>query len=602
MTDFTSGSGVSKAQIEDIKERIHIEDVVKRYVQLKHVGKNLFGLCPFHSEKTPSFSVNPELNLFKCYGCGEGGDVIAFLQKVESLEFYEAIEALAKEAGVTLVMKKRDVRESKTYDKAVKAHDLAAHYFQYVLSKHPAGKDALAYAEKRGLSGEVLSSFSIGYAPNRESGISLSRFLQKEGFTPHELIQFGLCTDKNGRCYDKFVDRLMFAIQDTSGTVIGFSGRVFRKNDDRPKYINSPETIIFQKRKQLFGVYQAKQAIRKEDLAILVEGQIDTISSWSHGIKFVLAPLGTGITTTQIERIKRFTNNLAISFDNDEAGERAHYKLAIDAYQSGFNVMSIEIPFGKDVDECISHDPSLWTQAVQSRKPAATYFLKRVAERYDPKTLPGKQAILAYIAPIISAMKDHLSIDHHVKELHLLTDIPLSVIEETLKSQTTPAPSTLEQVPAHPNPSSMTYLTYLVALLLQFPGVLSWASEKVPLSILVDGPEKTILEGLLSYARGQASFNASEFIFSLPVESRPLATDLLMKPLWKQEPSSQEVSNEISSTIKYLKIAAKKGEISARRKLISLAEQQDDPRKANEILNSINDTLKDLESLQSEQS
>lgn len=600
MTDFSSGSGVSKAQIEEIKERIHIEDVVKRYVQLKNVGKNLFGLCPFHSEKTPSFSVNPELNLFKCYGCGEGGDVITFLQKVETLEFHEALEVLAKEAGITLSVKKTNPRETALYNRAVKAHDLAAHYFQFLLSKHPAGKDALEYAQKRGLSGEITGSFSIGYAPERNIGITLSHFLQQEGYKPKELVEFGLCTEKSGKCYDKFVDRLMFAIQDTSGTVVGFSGRVFRKNDNRPKYINSPETLIFKKRKQLFGIYQAKQAVRKQDLAILVEGQIDAISSWGHGVKNVVAPLGTGVTMSQIERIKRYTNNLAVSFDNDDAGERAHYKLAIDAYTEGFNVMSIDIPYGKDVDECISHDPSLWTQAVEERKPAATYFLKRIAERFDPKTLPGKQSILAYMAPLISSMKDHLSVDHHIKELHLLTDIPLSVIEESLKSPT-PFPSPRQEgKEPYKDSSNMTHGTYLIALLLQFPEIIPWASEKIPSSAIADSPESSILQALLDYSGKINSFNSSNFIFSLPAESRQRTTDLLMRPLWKQEPTPQEVTGEINSTIKYLKISSKKNELVLLRKKMSLAEQQGDSKGANEILNLINNTLKDLESLQSE--
>lgn len=600
MTDTGTFSGISKAQIEDIKDRIRIEDIVKRYVPLKQVGKNLFGLCPFHAEKTPSFSVNPELNFFKCYGCGESGDVIAFLQKIESLEFNEAMEMLAKEAGVTLHLKKINTEESRVYSRAAKAHDLAAHFFQYVLLKHSAGNDALKYAKIRKLTDGAISEFGIGYAPAIGTGHSLVRFLQKEGFSDKELVEFGLCTDKSGRIYDKFVDRLMFSIHDTSGTVIGFSGRVFRKNDDRPKYINSPETILFQKRKQLFGLYQAKQSIRKADLAVLVEGQIDVISSWMNGVKNVVAPLGTGITATQIDRIRRFTHNLAIAFDTDGAGEHAHYKLAIEAYSSGFNVTSVRIPYGKDVDECVSHDPALWIKAIEEKIPSATYFLNRAAEQNDPQTLSGKQAILSTMSPLILSLKDKVSIDHHIKELHLLTDIPIQVIEETLK-----APVALTKIDESrgnvlEKKHDMSQGEYLIALLLQFPNLLSWASKKITAEVLPEGAERHILDNLLAYSQKNKTFSVADFVFSLPAEFRETTTDLLMKPFWKVEPATQDIMKEINSTLRYLKIHAKKTELADMRRKLSLAEKQNDTKGANDLLNAINDTLKHLESLQSE--
>jgi len=310
--------------------------------------------------------------------------------------------------------------------------------------------------------------------------------------------------------------------------------------------------------------------------------------------------LGTGITSSQLDRLKRYTKNLAISFDNDEAGERAHYKLAMESYRMGFNTFSIEIPYGKDVDECIAHDPKLWTKAISEKVPAATFLLNLASKRSDPQTLRGKQTILGYIAPILSSMSDPLTIDHHIKELHLLTDIPRAVIEEAVKSPASINTRELpDQEPKQKLPG-MTYGTYLAALLLQFPSLISWASEKIPLDMLPDVPYAAIISRLLEYARTNEAFNSSEFIFSLPPETREVATDLLMRPIWSTEPTDQEITDEISSTIMYIKIESLKHELALLRKKLSLSEQQDDTRGANDLLNQINDILKDLDTLQSQ--
>ncbi len=602
MTDYNSEIGITKAQIDDIKERINIEDIVKRYVTLKPVGKNLFGVCPFHSEKTPSFSVNPELNLFKCYGCGESGDVISFLQKIETIEFHEAIEILAKEAGVTLSYKKKNSSEDKIRRRAIHAHDLACRFYRYLLIKHSSGKSARDYVMKRNISDKASSSFSIGYAPSPTSSISLSRFLQKEGFTSQELVDFGLCAVKGNGIYDKFVDRIMFPIQDASGTVVGFSGRVFRKDDNRPKYINSPESIVFQKRKLLFGLYQAKQAIRKNDFIICVEGQIDAISSWMAGIENVVAPLGTGITATQIDRMKRLTEHIAIAFDNDEAGIRAHYKFAQECYLSELSVTSVEIPYGKDVDECISHDPQLWIDAVEKRRPTVTYFLSLLSRKHDPQTLQGKQALITQLSPLLQAMKDTVSIDHHLKELHLITDIPLQLLAETIarpNKKNAPFKLVDKEQPIKRKSTQLSHDDYLLSLLLQYPEAITWAANKIDSVVIEDENRSSILQAILEQSEKSEPFNASHFILSLEPSSRELATHLLMQPLWSQDLSLQEVTDEIESTVRYMRIAKKKKHVQTLRKKMALAEQQDNAEEANKLLNSINDTLKDLESLQS---
>jgi DNA primase len=590
--------GISKSQIEDIKERVPIEDVVKRYVKLKPVGKNYFGVCPFHSEKTPSFSVNPELNIFKCYGCGEGGDVITFLQKIESLEFHEVLEMLAREAGVTLKTTARSKSSSDSYVRAKKAHDLSARYYNYLLIKHGLGKTARKYVEDRSITEEAIEKFQIGYAPPIRAKTSLSSFLKKESFTPKQLVTFGLSAEKYGRVVDKFVDRIMFPIQDTTGKVIGFSGRVFRKGDDRPKYINSPETFLFQKRKNLYGLYQAKRSIKDNDFAILVEGQTDVVLSSINGIDNIVAPLGTGTTADQLSKLKRFSTNLAIAFDKDSAGENAHKRLGELALKQGFNCYSIEIPHGNDADECIREDPSLWKTAVEERIPTVSYFLNLLAEKYDVKTLSGKLSLLGEILPLLRSITDKVTLDHHIKEINLLTDIPIDILEQRMSDRTASSRPTEPPEEESAPKSVLSHERYLAALLLQFPDTLDWAAGKVPLDDILSSDIKEIIGGVFEHNAESEETDISTFILTQPESRQSLTQELLMYPLWTEEPSSDELTHEISETIHAIKAHALRREINELRKELALAEKQGETKKANESLNQINSKLKELEALE----
>lgn len=590
--------GISKAQIEEIKERIPIEDIIKRYVKLKPVGKNLFGVCPFHSEKTPSFSVNPELNIFKCYGCGEAGDVISFLQKIESLEFYEAIEMLAREAGVTLETTDRSKSSSDSYVQAKKAHDLAARYYHYLLTKHDLGKPAKEYTKDRSLTQEAIHSFQIGYAPPIHVKTSVTTFLLEQGFTEKQLIQFGISTNKYNRTVDKFVNRIMFPIHDTTGKVIGFSGRVFQKDDDRPKYINSPETLLFQKRRNLYGLYQSKRNIKNNGFAILVEGQTDVISSSMSGIGNIVAPLGTGTTAEQLSKLKRYTDTIAIAFDKDLAGEKAHKRLAELAFKQGFNCYSIEIPYGNDADECIRKDSSLWKKAVANRLPTISYFLDLLIQKYDIKTLSGKQAVLSEIIPLLRAISDTVTLDHHVKELNLVTDIPIDILKQKLQDTSISSRPTIQLDNDAIPQSVLSHERYLAALLLQFPTILTWAKEKIPLDDFLSDDIRTLISGLLKFYAENTSSNLSDFVLTLPDDMQSLAQELLMYPLWSEEPTTETLTDEISETIHAIKGHALRREINKFRKALSIAERRGKTKTANEILNAINGKLKELEALE----
>ncbi len=366
--------------LEQIKSQINIVDVVSRYVTLKKVGKNYKGLCPFHAEKTPSFFVNPELNIFKCFGCGIGGDIFKFVQEIEKINFLQAVEKLAKQAGIELPRSKEASLRYKKRKKILNILDVYSRFFHKVLLSK-AGKNALTYIQNRGLSMQEIKKYRLGYAPSDPSVIL--KFAKLMKFSNQDLIEAGLITEQNT---PRFKYRLMFPLFEISGNVIGFSGRTLSSSNNVPKYLNTPETIVFKKRYFLFGLYWAKQYIVKNDLVILTEGQMDVLSSFRVGVNNIIAPLGTALTETQLMMLKRFTNKIAFAFDNDFAGQKALFRSVILALKQGFvphvidlasvtstNKVSMQsLGFNdqnkeiKDIDELIKINANLWKKLAKN--------------------------------------------------------------------------------------------------------------------------------------------------------------------------------------------------------------------------------------------
>jgi DNA primase len=304
----------NRQQIEQIKDRVDIYNLISKYVKLAPKGKNFGGLCPFHQEKTPSFIVSPDIQQYKCFGCGKSGDIYTFLQEIENIDFPEALEKLAKDAGVTLVKRKPT---NPIYSKLEEMNKHAANYYYKQLKKD---KQASKYIEERNISNEMIKTFGIGYA----TGIGLKEELQSKLKIDNQmLIKSGLFINKNGTIREKFVKRIMFPIRSYRGKVIGFSGRVLPGNDYGPKYLNSPKTPLFDKGTGVYGIFQSRQEIRKEDLCIFCEGQTDVISAHQNGFMNIVAPLGTAITQDQIKLVARITKNILFLFDSDDAGQKA---------------------------------------------------------------------------------------------------------------------------------------------------------------------------------------------------------------------------------------------------------------------------------------
>jgi DNA primase len=404
----------SRDQIEEIKDRLDIVDIVEKYVHLKQAGKNFSGLCPFHSEKTSSFIVSPELQRYKCFGCGEAGDIFNFIQKIENIDFAEALEKLAKEAGIKLVKRENNTQ----YQRLEEINKRAAIYFFKQLKKFPI---VLKYLHTRGLNDESIKEFGIGYSPG---GFGLLDFIQKDTkYSKKELLSCGLFVLKDGKLRDKFFKRIMFPIRSSSGRVIAFTGRILPDNKYGPKYMNSPETPIYKKKYNLYGQYESRQQIRKDDLVIMCEGTTDVIASHQIGIKNIVAPLGTAITSEQLEKISKLTKNILFLFDSDLAGQQALEKAFILSQKFSLNTYAANTLPYKDIDEYIKNKPTGFKKLLKKKVDAYTYMLIKQIEGKDLTKFEEYQKAISWMSKILSYVKNPLLMAFYVKSGFNITKI-----------------------------------------------------------------------------------------------------------------------------------------------------------------------------------
>ena len=365
------------AFIDELVARNPIEDVVGQYVNLKRSGANMFGLCPFHGEKTASFSVAPDKGIYYCFGCHKGGGAINFMMELEGLSYPDAVRALAKRAGM-------EVPEDEQYQSRYRQQERlwalmkeAARYFHAQLYS-PAGAEGLAYAQKRGMPKGTLTTFGIGFAPNTWSG--LTDAMKKKGYTDQELIDAGLVSQKGNRIFDRFRNRLMFPIIDIRGNIIGFGGRVM--DDSTPKYLNSPETVIFNKRKNLFGLNLAKKS--KLGYLILVEGYMDAIALHQYGFDCAVASLGTSLTEEHAVLLSRYTEQVVLIYDGDEAGQRATRRAIPMLEKAGISVKVLKMRDAKDPDEYLKKfGPDKFKLLLEESSNRVEYQLNAIAKKYD---------------------------------------------------------------------------------------------------------------------------------------------------------------------------------------------------------------------------
>lgn len=406
---------IGNSFIDEIKSKVNIVDVIGREVPLKQSGSNFKGLCPFHNEKTPSFMVNEQKQIFNCFGCGEKGDVIHFVQRFNNMEFMEACEKLAEEYNIEIP--KYGTRRKEDLSRYYEINSVAARFFFDNLTR--CANPGYTYIRKRGISDETIKHFGLGYSPN--SWNSLYKYLQSKGVSDDDMLKLGLVTQGKKGVYDKFRGRLMFPIFNTRGKVIGFGGRAL--GDEMPKYLNSPESEVFLKKNNLYALNFTKKNVSDENQVIMVEGYMDAISLYQNGICNVAASLGTALTENQCQLITRYTKNVVLSYDSDSAGIKAALR-GIDVMRSSHaNVRILQVTGGKDPDEFVKkYGKQEFLKLVNSAAPATDFTLEMTKKKYN---LSDNLEIIEYIRSCVPILKKLGAVeqDLYVKKLASEFDI-----------------------------------------------------------------------------------------------------------------------------------------------------------------------------------
>ncbi len=456
---------------EEVRARLNIEDVVGEYVQLKRAGRNFKGLSPFSAEKTPSFTVSPEKHIWHDFSSGKGGDVFSFVMEVEGLDFRAALEQLARKAGVDLSLydSKQSGEIAGKKRRQIEANELACRYYQQSLLKN---QHALEYVfKKRGLSKEIVQEFRLGYAP--DDGEAAVRFLMKKGFSKQELGEAGLTNRFGG---DIFRGRMTVPLMDASGQVIGFTGRILKDDPKAPKYLNTPQTLVYDKSRHVFGLSQAKEAIRKGGFSVVVEGNLDVVSSHQAGVKNVVASAGTALTEWHLKALARLSHDVRLSFDADKAGLAATERAIPIAHDVGVELSIISLPDGaKDPDELIQQSVSAWSKAIESVEPVVDWVLRQYSTRVDMTSAAGKRRFTTEALTVVANLADSVEQEHYMNQIAEMTGTSLDAISAKLRAGPVEAVPVLKQVkatssqPEQPTLPPAANQDNLLAVLMAYP-------------------------------------------------------------------------------------------------------------------------------------
>ncbi len=552
--------------LELIKSKINIVDLVQEYLPLKKAGVNYKAPCPFHPEKTPSFMVSPERGIFHCFGCQKGGDIFKFVMEKEGVEFKEALDILAQKAGVKL---KRSAEGSKHKDKLFEVNEKASQFYHHLLTAHPLGKEALKYLLKRGLTEQTIKKFKLGYSPN--SWDSLTKFLTKRGYLIKDLIEVGLVVPSARGGYDRFRGRIMYPLIDVKNQILGFSGRVLLSGE--PKYINSPQTVLFDKSKFFYGLNSSKGEVRQKNAAILVEGEMDMLMSYQSGVENIVATKGTALTQDQLEIIKKYTDTILLCFDKDLAGDAAIRRGIEMADSMGFTIRVVKIEGGKDPAEMSLSDPDSWKKAVDTAEPVYDYYFSSSILRFNPKTAEGKRSIATELLPILRTITDTFTKEHYIQKLASLLGVDDKLLRTQLKSpqlpqsHTSPQPSLSPQIKKNDSISRTRQELleeYLIALLIKIPSDITYVPS-FPETLLLSEDLRSIYVLLVIYLdaisfKGK-SFNIKEFVSSAPEELQTQIDRLYLIDVSDKLSDSKSWKEEVDNVVAQLKRALLKASL-----------------------------------------
>ncbi len=544
-------------EVAQIREKIDLAALISEYVPLKKAGRNFKSPCPFHTEKSPSFVVSPERQIWHCFGCGKGGDCYTFLMEYERLEFPEALRLLAKRAGVELTNRGKRSETTSQKERLYQANSLAKEFYHYVLTKHKVGERAREYLKNRGITEAVVKTFMLGFSPS--NGHALTEYLVgKKGFSNEEVVSAGLAYQRGSNPQDFFWGRLMFPLIDHRDNVVGFSGRILDNNDKTSKYINTRETLIYHKGEHFYGLSVTKDAIRRTDQAIIVEGEFDVISCFENGIANVVGVKGTALTENQVNLLARFAQKITFCFDGDKAGQEAIKRSLSIVEKKNITPTVIEIPGGKDPDEALKNEPGLFKKAVKEESGVYDFLFKKAFAAYDLDSAEGKKQISDALLPFLVEIKNEIIKEHFLRKLS--SDLGTSyesIIKELnrLRRKELPKVETVEE-PKVKKAKEEVLEEYLFALIIQHSTPIHMAQHAVNTIGSVFEPERAYqkLLKVLSDSTLDRSFTTKSFGDTLPKElvSNYDISLLYSLPAFIEEKQHTEEIQEVTKKLKQL--------------------------------------------------
>ena len=584
--------------VNEIKQKLDIVDVIGSYISTKKAGKNYQALCPFHSENTPSFNISPDLQIFKCFGCGESGDVISFVEKIEGIDFADALQILADKAGVVLQKDDFD-SSSKLKQRYYYINDLTAKFYNYLLTKHTLGKPGLDYfVSKRKLTTNTIKDFLLGYAPS--NGNILINFLLKKGISLEEMLAVGVIVPKQeSKDYiDKFRGRVIFPLMAVDGKIIGFSGRTIA--DIKPKYLNTPETLIFHKGNFVYALNRAKLAVKKEG-AVLVEGNMDVISAHQNGLTNVIAASGTAVTVAQLQLISRYTKDITLSLDADSAGINAAFRAVDLAEKLGFNIKVFVTPTGyKDLDELIKEMPVEAAGLIKKAVPAYDFFIAAALKLHNPSTPEGKKTIMEDLIPKFSRIQNKVLLDHYSGEIAQVLGLSKDTVFSLLSDKTTDYKNvsftqTTVSHPIQPDKPGNNIDTYFVSLLIKLP--YDQLKQKLTLIApdkLIDEDASYILKALNDYLATSRDFQIQQFFSFIEKSAINVAQDLYISGTQYDASAVEAYLREIDLTADRIKKDSIKRHLKDIAEKIKLAEKENNDKLIAELTVQFKELSKEL--------
>jgi DNA primase len=555
---------------DQIKERIDVVELVREYVpSLKKVGTNWKAPCPFHQEKTPSFVVSEEKQIWHCFGCAKGGDIFGFIREVEGVEFRDSMRLLAKKAGITL--SKQDPKKESERTRTLDILRAASAWYHQALKTAKSANKVREYIGERKIEDSTRDSWQLGFSPDAWEGVSA--YLQTKGYRNEEIAKAGISSiNDRGGYYDRFRNRLMFPITDVHGTVVGFTARKMNDEDVGGKYINTPETDVYHKSSVLYGLSQAKQSIREKDLAVIVEGNMDCVSSHQAGIKNVVASSGTALTPEQVKLLKRFTKNISLAFDPDSAGQEALVRGLQIAWQEEMRIKIIALPENSDPDDLIKEDVKKWEKAIENSQDFMDWLIDRAEKMNDLKSADGKKQAAKTILTWIKRLPDQIEQTHYLQILSNKINVDETILRNAIQVQKKPQNRQYSRVQPEQNVPKKRDIDFqsgirLLAILLL---VKEW--QTVPIEWLVDENHKNLYKNLNSYYDSHTEIDANLWLEELNEEEKILGREIILISEELSQSTDEDRLEEFKNLSKRIKDSYFKKELISVREKIKSAE------------------------------